>query len=88
VTARSHSFIYEDRLLILAAVSSTKIQGRNSICNIFCIICTYIQYFLPILTKYSFLIFNNKSLSNGISLPNIRLKQGGMSPQKQITVPK
>ena len=88
MTTRSHSFIYEDRLLILAAISSTKIQSRKSIYNILCIICTKIHINILIIIKYSFLIFNNKSLINGVLLPNIRLKQGGMSPQKQITVPK
>ena len=47
-------------------------------------------YTIIVLIKYikSYLKFNDKSLTKGDLLPNIRLKQGGMSPQKQITVPK
>ena len=83
MTVRSHSFKYEVSLLILTAISSTKIQGKKSIYNIFCKICTLIQFNILINHKKSYLKFIYKSLTVETLLPNIRLKQGGMSPQNK-----
>jgi len=88
VTARSHSSMNRDCLFILTVFSSIKTQPSESICNVFCIICAYIQFNVLINYNISYLKFNYKSQTKETLLPNIRLKQGGMSPQKQITVPK
>ena len=83
MTARSHSSMNRDCLFILAAISSMKIQLRKSTCNILCIICAYLQSCVLIKYIKSYLKFNDKSLTKVNLSPNIRLKQGGMSPQNK-----